>query len=125
MPSENLDPLTLLREIVLALPEVAERESHGEPAWFVRKRLIASYADHHHDERVAVWCAAPPGVQEALIEENSHRFFRPPYVGARGWIGIDLDRPGELDWNEVAELLTDAYRMVAPKRLIEELDRHT
>ena len=113
-----------LRGIALALPEATERESHGEPSWFVRgKRQFAMFADRHHDDRVAVWLAAPLGVQEALIEEAPARFFRPPYVGVRGWVGVYLDLPGdEVDWDELAELLEDAYRMVAPKKLIAELD---
>lgn len=108
---------------MLALPEANERLSHGGPAWFVRdKRQFASFADHHHDERVAVWLAAPPGVQEALIDEDRERFFRPPYVGVRGWLGVYLDLPEDPDWAELAELLEDAYRMVAPKKLLAELD---
>ncbi len=110
-----------LRAVCLALPEVTERLSHGEPTWFVRgKTTFVTYADHHHDDRLAFWCAAPPGVQEALVASDSHRFFRPPYVGGRGWLGVFLDVPQ--DWDEIAEIVTDAYRTVAPKRLIAALD---
>lgn len=110
-----------LRALCLALPEVTERLSHGEPTWFVRgKATFVTYADHHHDDRLAFWCAAPPGVQEALVASDSHRFFRPPYVGGRGWLGVFLDVPQ--DWDEIAEIVTDAYRTIAPKRLIATLD---
>jgi hypothetical protein len=115
------DPLELLRERCLALPETTERMSHGEPAWFVRdKKTFVTYADHHHDDRLAFWCAAPPGAQEALVAADPERFFVPPYVGGRGWIGVRLDLP--VDWDEITDLVTDAYRVVAPKRLVAELD---
>jgi hypothetical protein len=115
------DPLPALRQRCLALPETTERLSHGEPAWFVRgKKTFVTYADHHHDDRLAFWCAAPPGAQEALVADDPERFFVPPYVGGRGWIGVRLDLP--IDWDEVTDLVTDAYRMVAPKRLVAQLD---
>jgi hypothetical protein len=115
------DPLTALRRICLALPETTERLSHGEPTWFVRdKKTFVNFADHHHDDRLGFWCAAPPGVQEALVSSEPDRFFRPPYVGHRGWLGVYLDV--QVDWAEIAELVRDAYRTVAPKRLIAELD---
>jgi hypothetical protein len=114
------DPLTRLRAICLALPEATEKVSHGEPTWFVRK-VIVTFAGRHHDDRVAFWCAAPPGVHEALVGSEPQRFFRPPYVGGRGWLGVYLDVPG-VDWAEIAEIVTDAYRTVAPKRLADTLD---
>lgn len=115
------DPLPRLRRICLALPEATERLSHGEPAWFVRERPgFATYANHHHDGRVAVWCAAPEGAQSLLIASNADRYFRPPYVGVRGWVGVHLDVP--IDWDELAEVVEDAYRTVAPKRLVALLD---
>ncbi len=114
-------PLERLRGLCLALPETTERLSHGEPTWFVRgKKTFVTYADHHHDDRLAFWCAAPPGVQEALIGADPERFFRPPYVGHRGWVGVRLDVP--VDWEEIAELVTDAYRVVAPRHLVAQLD---
>jgi CheY-like chemotaxis protein len=79
------------------------------------------YADHHHDDRLAFWCAAPAGVQGALVASDPDRFFRPPYVGHRGWLGAWLDVP--VDWDEIAEIVIDAYRMVAPRKLLDELDR--
>ena len=115
------DPLEALRRLCLALPETTERRSHGEPTWFVRgKKTFVTYADHHHDDRLGFWCAAPPGVQEALVVSNPEQFFVPPYVGGRGWLGVRLDVP--VDWDEIAELVADAYRTVAPKRLLAELD---
>ncbi len=110
------DVLSRLRGLCLALPEVEERLSHGECAWFVRgKRLFVTFADRHHDERVACWMAAPPGLQEALVRERPERFFRPPYVGHRGWLGVVLD--GAVDWDEVTELVQEAYATVAPAKL--------
>jgi hypothetical protein len=100
----------------MALPEVVERPSHGEPTWFVQgKRTFVMFADHHHDERLAFWCAAPPGVQEGLVAQEPERFFRPPYVGVRGWLGVYLDVP--VDWDEIAGIAAEAYRAVAPKKL--------
>ena len=118
-------PLDALRRICLRLPEVTERLSHGEPTWFVRgKTTFVTYADHHHDDRLAFWCAAPPGAQETLVAADPARYFVPPYVGGRGWLGVRLDVPG-IDWDEIAELVTDAYRQVAPKRLVVQLDTPT
>ena len=105
-----------IRTICLALPETEERQSHGEAAWFIKgKKQFACFADHHHDERVAVWCAAAPGIQEVLIQTEPTKVFRPPYVGPRGWIGIYLDV--EQDWEEVASLLREAFRTVAPSKI--------
>jgi hypothetical protein len=113
-----------LREICLAFPEVTERPSHSAPTFFVRGRttFVTLWGDGHHDNEFPhLWCAAPPGAQEALVASDPDRFFRPPYVGHRGWLGVRLDRP--VDWVELAELCEDAYRTVAPKRLVAELDR--
>jgi hypothetical protein len=113
------DPLPRLRALCMALPEVTEKISHGEPTWFVR-RVFVSYADRHHDDRLGFWCAAPPGVQEELVAADPDRFFRPPYVGGRGWLGVRLDV--EVDWDEIAEIVTDAYRQIAPRKLVAQLD---
>jgi hypothetical protein len=118
------DPLPKLRKLCLELPETTERLSHGEPTWFVRdKKVFVMYVDHHHDDRVAFWCAAPGGAQEMLVAAYPRRFFVPPYVGHRGWLGVWLDVP--VDWDEISELVDEAYRMVAPKRLVAELDART
>ena len=116
------DPLERLRKLCLALPETTERLSHGEPTWFVRdKKTFVMYSNHHHNDRLAFVCAAPDGAQEALVGSAPGRFFRPPYVGHRGWLGVYLDVPG-VDWDQIADLVTDAYRVVAPKRLVAELE---
>lgn len=112
-----------LRRICSALPEVTERLSHGAPTWFVRgKKTFASLwrHGHHQDDFPHLVCAAPPGVQEELVAVEGDRFFRPPYVGVRGWLGLRLDRG--LDWDEVAAACEEAYRQVAPKRLVAQLD---
>lgn len=115
------DPLPRLRALCLALPETSERLSHGEPTWFVReKTTFVTYANHHHDDVLGFWCAAPVGVQSMLVSSGPARFYVPPYVGHRGWLGVRLDV--ELDWDEIAEIVEDAYRTVAPKRLVVELD---
>jgi hypothetical protein len=116
------DALHHVREICLALPEVIERLSHGSPTFFVRgKKTFVTFLDNHHgDGRLAIWCHAAPGVQAVLVEEEPDRFFVPAYVGHRGWIGVRLDR--DVDWDEIAQIAEDAYRMVAPKQLLAQLD---
>jgi hypothetical protein len=115
--------LERLRAICLALPAVTERPSHGAPTFFVqdKKTFVQFWVDgHHQDDFPHLWCAAPPGVQEELVASEPDRFFRPPYVGGRGWIGVRMD--GAVDWDEVAGICEDAYRVVAPKKLVAELD---
>lgn len=115
--------LPALRDICMALPGATERLSHGEPCWFVAKgRCFASYADHHHNERVSVWLAAPPGIQEVLIASEPTKFFRPPYVGVKGWIGVYLDIP--TDWHGVRELIVESYRCVATPKFVAMLEVH-
>ena len=119
-PSRTLERL---REVCLALPSVTERPSHGAPTWFVqdKKTFVQFWVDgHHQDDFPHLWCAAPPGVQEELVAAEPDRFFRPPYVGGRGWIGVRMD--GVVDWDEVAAICEDAYRVVAPKKLVALLD---
>jgi hypothetical protein len=115
------DPTDRLRGLCLGLPEVTERISHGEPSWFVRgTRQFVMLDDHHHGaDHLAFWCAAAPGAQQELIAQDAQRFFRPPYVGHRGWVGVRID--GEPDWSEIGEIVHDAYRQVAPKRLTDRL----
>lgn len=110
--------LTRLRAIAIALPEVGERLSHSTPTFFVRdkKVLVHLFEDHHGDGRLAIWCAAPPGTQGDLVEREPERFFVPPYVGHRGWLGLRLDV--DPDWDEVTAILDEAYRIVAPKALV-------
>ena len=118
---------TRVRAICLALPEATERLSHGTPAWFVRdKKSFATLwaAGHHAADFPQLWCAGLPGAQEALVSSAPERYFRPPYVGHRGWIGVRLDETDDkpVDWAELAELCADAYRAVAPARLVALLD---
>ncbi len=114
---DAMTPLARLRAMCVALPEVEERLSHGEPSWFVRgKKQFVAFANQHHDERVGFWCAAPPGAQEVLVGAEPRRFFRPPYVGVRGWLGVYLDVP-EIDWAHIEEIVRDAYRVIAPPKL--------
>jgi hypothetical protein len=111
--------LERVRELCLALPETSERLSHGAPSFFIRdKRCFVMYLDDHHgDGRLALWCAAPEGMQEALVEADPDKFFVPPYVGHRGWLGVRLDRG--LDWDELTGILEDAYAEVAPPKLVD------
>ena len=114
--------LAKVREACLALPEVTERLSHGSPTFFVRdkKTFVMFLDDHHGDGRLALWVAAAPGVQAEMVDEEPERFFVPPYVGHRGWLGVRLDR--KPNWAEVAGICADAYRQVAPKTLSARLD---
>ncbi|MGI8709482.1 MAG: MmcQ/YjbR family DNA-binding protein [Acidimicrobiales bacterium] len=114
--------LAAVRSACLALPEVTERLSHGSPTFFVRgkKTFVMFVDDHHGDDILGIWCAAPPGVQGELIEAEPDRFFRPPYVGGRGWVGVRLDI--SLDADELVGVVTEAYRQVAPKTLVRQLD---
>jgi hypothetical protein len=112
----SADPAQRMRAICLAFPEVTERLSHGAPTWFVRgkRAFVTLWADGHHDNDFPhLWCAAPEGAQQELTASAPDVFFRPPYVGGRGWIGVRLDVPG-ITWAEIAELCDDAYRVIAP-----------
>ena len=84
------------------------------------KRTFVTFADHHHDDRLAFWCAAPAGAQQQMVDAEPERFFRPPYVGGRGWLGVRLDVA--LDWEEIAEIVLDAYRTIAPAKLVAQID---
>ncbi len=105
-----------IRAICLAFPGVTERPSHGAPTWFIRdkKAFVTLWAQGHHDHDFPhLWCAAPPGAQQELAGSDPARFFRPPYVGHRGWVGVRLD--GVVDWAKIAELCQDAYRTVTAR----------
>ena len=117
-----MDPIERVREICLALPEATEQEAWGEATFRVGGKMFAmADVNHHHSGHVAIWCKAPEGAQDVLVGSAPERFFIPPYVGKRGWIGIRLDGDGT-DWDEVADLLCDSYRMTAPKKLVKRLD---
>lgn len=109
-------PLERVRAVCLALPDVTERPSHGAPTWFIKdKRSFVMYHDDHHgDGRLALWCAAPEGAQAMLVEGAPDHYFRPPYVGHRGWVGVRLDR--ELGWDEIAGVIEDAHETIARRR---------
>ena len=116
--------LARVRAMCLALPDVTERLSHGEPTWFVRdKRSFLTMDSYHHGaDHYSCWVAAPLGVQEMLLDARPEVFFRPPYVGGRGWVGIRLDVP-EVDWDEVERLVRDGYRLIAPAALVSRMDQ--
>ncbi|GAA4780435.1 MmcQ/YjbR family DNA-binding protein [Actinomycetospora chlora] len=115
---ESEELVERLRAICLALPEATEKISHGSPSWFVRKQFASYVGYHHGDTHLALWAAAPEGAQAEMVEAEPARFFVPPYVGHRGWLGLRLDvEPEGPDWDEVRGVLVDAYRHVAPRRL--------
>jgi hypothetical protein len=111
--------LERLRAICLAFPETSERPSHGAPTFFVRGKrpFVMVLNDHHGDGRFAIWCAAPAGVQALLVENDPEKFFVPPYVGHRGWLGVRLD--ATIDWDELAGIAEDAFAEVAPASLVD------
>jgi len=111
--------LERVRRICSALPETSERVSHGEPTFFVHHKVFVMFANNHHnDGHIAVWLPAPPGLQTALIETSPGIFFKPPYVGVRGWIGIELDRVTDEDLSFHIQV---AWELIAPKRLLSKV----
>jgi hypothetical protein len=116
------NPFGKLRKLCLALPEAHEVEAWGEPTFRVRNKMfaMAAHANTHHGlGRHAVWVKSTSDAQQERIAAAPDRFFKPPYVGPSGWVGIWLD--GDVAWDDLAELLADAYRMIAPKRLLERM----
>lgn len=117
------DPLERLRRICLAWPEVHEVEAWGEPTFRVKGKMFAMHAKaetHHGAGREGVWCKAKPVTQDMMIRAEPHRYFSPPYVGPKGWVGVWLGR--ETDWRALEDLLRDGYRMTASKRLLARID---
>jgi len=111
--------LERVRRICMALPETVEKLSHGEPTFFVRKRVFAMCSNNHHnDGHIAVTLPAAIGVQAALVEASPEKFYKPPYVGVRGWIGVELDR---VDDEELALHVREAWRLIAPEKLHAQL----
>lgn len=109
------------RTIIAPWPETDERLSHGMPTWWGGKKTFANFtANHHGDGRIALWIKSDLDTQEGLVEADPEIFFVPPYVGHKGWLGVELT--GSVDWDVVAGLLEDGYRSVAPKRAIKKLD---
>jgi hypothetical protein len=110
-----IDPVERVRQICLGLPETAERLSHGEPTFFVGKKVFVMFANNHHgDGRIAVWLPVESGVQPMLIEANPARYFYPPYVGVRGWVGIEL---AHISDDDLAYHVQAAWQLIAPKKV--------
>jgi hypothetical protein len=116
------DRLEQLRRMCLSLPEASEKETWGDPTWRVRDRIFAMQKGNYEGGRASVWCKAPEGAQAELVASSPERFFVPPYVGQKGWVGAHMDTP-EVDWEELAEIIEDSYRLIAPKRLVALLDQ--
>lgn len=113
-PVDSEEQLHRVRRICARFPETTERRSHGEPTFFVRKKVYAMFANNHHsDGHIAVWIPAPPGSQATLMHTWPETFFTPPYVGVRGWVGIELDSISDED---LATHIGEAWRLVAPKK---------
>jgi hypothetical protein len=109
-----------VRKTCLGLPEVTEKLSHGEPTFFVRKRVFAMCSiNHHNDGHFAVVIPAAIGVQAALIEQSPKKFYRPPYVGHAGWVGVELPRVSD---KELAAHIQEAWKLIAPEKLHNELE---
>lgn len=109
--------LTRLRAACLALPQTSERLSHGGPCFFIREKkcFVMFLDDHHSDGRLAIWCAAPEGAQAEMLETEPDRFFRPPYVGHRGWLGVHLRTVTD---EELTAIVTEAFRTIAPPTVL-------
>lgn len=115
LTERGIEHLRRVRRICASLPESSEKLSHGEPTFFVRKKVFVMFANNHHnDGHIGVWIPAAPGLQAALIKTAPETFFRPPYVGVRGWVGIELEHIGD---GELASLVREAWQLVAPKKL--------
>lgn len=121
-PKVTVDEAILapVRAICLAYPEAVEAEAFGAPTFQVRTKNFAML--HQPEGRTSVWCKAPPGAQAAYIASEPDRYYAPPYLGAKGWIAAWLDPSGNPDWDEIAAIIDESYRLVAPKRLVAQLD---
>ena len=115
-PAPKLDKgiqLDRIRRVCGSIPGTLEKISHGEPTFFTPKRVFTMFANNHHgDGHVAVWIPAAPGVQAALIEEAPDTYYRPPYVGVSGWVGVELSR---VDDDQLGALIREAFRLVTAK----------
>jgi hypothetical protein len=110
------DPIERVRRLCLALPGVSEKVSHGEPTFFAGKKVFVMGANNHHgDGRVAVWLPVPDGAQAGLIESDPSTFFFPPYVGKRGWVGINLEQVSD---DELRAHIEVAWELIAPKKKV-------
>lgn len=119
--AKRFDPIDVVRSLAMGLPEVTERLSHGSPTFFIRRKktFVTFVDDHHGDGIVGIWCAAPLGAQAELVDDEPDRFFVPPYVGGRGWIGVRLEHA--IDRDELATIITEAYLQLAPAKLAIEV----
>jgi hypothetical protein len=115
MPESANKQIERVRKLCLALPETSEKLSHGEPTFFVRKKVFAMCSiNHHHDGHIAVCLPAAIGIQEMLIKKDPRKFYRPPYVGVRGWVGVELERVSD---RELSLHIREAWRLIAPEKL--------
>jgi predicted DNA-binding protein (MmcQ/YjbR family) len=113
----------VVREIMVSFPETEEFVSHGSPTFRVHGKIFAAYTiNHHGDGRVALTLIAPPGAQAAFVKMHPNAYFVPPYVGPKGWLGVELDKG--LAWETVREHVRDAYEMAAPAELINAIEKH-
>jgi hypothetical protein len=111
--ADNDDQLKRVRQICLSIPGAMEKTSHGQATFFTPKRVFAAFANNHHgDGHVAVWIPADPGVQSALIEEAPDTYFRPPYVGGAGWVGVEI---ASVDDDQLGALIREAFRLIMAK----------
>jgi len=105
-------PIQSVRRLALTLPDTAEKLSHGEPTFFVRKKTFVMFANNHHnDGHTAIWIPAAPGAQAEMIAEAPETYFKPPYVGVKGWVGVELTRISDED---LAQLIRKAWQIIAP-----------
>ncbi len=121
-PKVEIDEAILapLRAICLPYPEAVEAEAFGSPTFQVRTKNFAMV--HRPDHRVSVWCKAPPAAQEAYIASEPERYYKPPYLGPAGWIAAWISPREDPDWDEIAEIIGESYRLIVPKRLVRLLD---
>jgi hypothetical protein len=105
-----------VRKLCLALPGVSEKLSHGEPTFFAAKRVFVMFANNHHsDGHTAIWIPAPPGAQAAMIADAPEIYFKPPYVGVKGWVGVELAHTSDAI---LADLIRQAWQLTTPKALL-------
>jgi len=120
--SDDGEHLSRVRRICAALPGTFEKLSHGEPTFFVSKRVFTMFANNHHnDGHIAIWIPAAPGAQQTLIHSSAGKYFKPPYVGGAGWVGIEL---GEVSDEELSTHILEAWRLIASKKLQSVFDTH-
>ena len=123
-PAPKLDDGTQLARVrgaCLAIPNTVEKLSHGAPTFFTPERVFANFADNHHgDSHIAIWIPAGPGVQAALIQEDPRVYFRPPYVGVAGWVGVEL---AGVDDEQLGAMIREAFRLIAMKKTASKASR--